>query len=243
MTEATGNLQYGTDTLEVISSADRFNHWMYQTIRPHCSGSILEIGSGIGNISQFFVNDGAAISLSDFDRSYFPRLKEKFGSSPNLKGIYQIDFSVKNPEDLYPELIGKFDTVFALNVVEHIEDHHQALLNANKFLRPGGNVVILVPAFQFLFNGFDEQLGHYRRYTSKTLKNLMESADFEVIHSRYFNFIGTLGWFVSGNILRKKMIPGGQMKLYDTLVPVWKLVDSFTQKFSGLSVIQTGQKK
>ena len=149
MSELSGNLQYGTDTLEVISDADNFNQWMYQTIRPYCKGNILEIGSGIGNISQFFVKDGAEITLSDFDSSYFPRLKQKLGEKQNLKGIHQIDFSVKNPEERYPDLVGKFDTVFALNVVEHIEDHQQALINANTFLRSGGNVVILVPAFQF----------------------------------------------------------------------------------------------
>jgi SAM-dependent methyltransferase len=243
MTETTGNLQYGTDTLEVISSASNFNRWMYETIKPHCKGKILEIGSGIGNISQFFVEEGAEITLSDFDTNYFPRLEEKFGSSPNMMGIHKVDFSVGHPEETYPHLIGQFDTVFALNVVEHIEDHYQALKNAHLFLRPGGNVVILVPAFQFLFNGFDRQLGHYRRYTQKSLKTLMESAGFKVIHSQYFNFIGTLGWYVSGNILRKQMIPGGQMKFYDTLVPLWKMVDFFTYRFSGLSVIQAGQKK
>ena len=47
MTEILGNSKYGTDTLEVISEADNFNRWMYETIKPHCSGEILEIGSGI----------------------------------------------------------------------------------------------------------------------------------------------------------------------------------------------------
>jgi SAM-dependent methyltransferase len=243
MTEITGNLQYGTDTLEVISSAIKFNRWMYETIRPYCKGEILEIGSGIGNISRFFVEEDANITLSDFDSGYFQLLENNFGSNPNMKGIHQIDFSVKDLEEKHPELIGQFDTVFALNVVEHIDDHEQALKNAYKFLRTGGNVVILVPAFQFLYNGFDEQLGHYRRYTGKTLKNLLESSGFQIIHSQYYNFMGMFGWYISGSILRQQMISGGMMRLYDTMVPAWKLVDFFTQRFSGLSVIQAGQKK
>lgn len=242
MAQTTGNLQYGTDTLEVISAADNFNHWMYQTIRPYCKGNILEVGSGIGNISRFFVEDGAEITLSDFDSSYFPRLTERFGNHSNMKGIHQIDLSVKDVEKQYPALAGHFDTVFALNVVEHIEDHQQAIKNTYAFLRKGGFVIILVPAFQFLFNGFDEQLGHYRRYNEKILNRLMESAGFEVVHSRYFNFIGTLGWFASGSVLRKKMIPGGQMKLYNALVPVWKMIDVIMRPFIGLSVIGVGKK-
>lgn len=243
MNEITGNSEYGTETLEVISEAENFNRWMYETIRPLCSGRILEVGSGIGNISHFFIHDGYDITLSDFENSYFPRLKKKFDNKPNLRGIYLIDFSTQNIEEKFPGLAGTFDTVFALNVVEHIEDHRQALINANKMLKPGGRVIILVPAFQQLYNSFDEQLGHYRRYTDKSLRNLLEETGFEVVHSQYFNFIAILGWFFSGSVLKKRIIPKGQMKLYNTLVPIWKIVDFFFRRFAGVSVIQAGQKK
>lgn len=242
MNEIKGNSKYGTDTLEVISAADNFNRWMYETIRPHCSGEILEIGSGIGNISRFLLEDGAALSLSDIESSYFPRLKEKFGEMPNLKGMYRLDFADKDIEQNHPELMGKFDTVFALNVVEHIPDHEQALKNAKKLLRPGGKVVILVPAFQFLFNGFDKQLDHQRRYTRKTLQKLIESSGFTVKSTQYFNFIAILGWYLSGTVLKKEMIPGGQMKFYDRMVPLWKFLDFFTRRIAGVSVIQVGEK-
>ena len=165
MSEILGNSKYGTDTLEVISAANNFNRWMYETIKPHCKGEILEIGSGIGNISQFFLHEGANIFLSDIERSYFPRLEEKFSKYKNLKGLYRLDFSNKNLEKNYPELLEKFDTIFALNVLEHIPDHVQAMKNAMKMLKPGGNIVILVPAFPGLYNGFDKQLDHQRRYT------------------------------------------------------------------------------
>ena len=236
------NPKYGTDTLEVIAAAGKFNYWMYQTISKHCSGEILEIGSGIGNISEIFIRENASITLSDFDSSYLAGLEEKYGNNPNFKGTYHLDLSDKNIESNHPELIGKFDTIFALNVVEHIPDHIQTIKNAHKLLRENGRLIILVPAFQTLFNQFDVQLEHQRRYTKKSLKALISTNGFEVIHSQYFNFIGILGWFVSGKILRKKMIPEGQMKLYNTLVPIWKMIDFFTNSFAGLSVIQVGKK-
>lgn len=243
MSEILGNLKYGTDTLEVISEANHFNRWMYETIKPHCSGEILEIGSGIGNISQFFIHDGAKISLSDIENSYFPRLKESFGNYPNLQAMYRLDFSDKKLEENHPELLEKFDTIFALNVVEHIPDHLQAMKNAMKMLKPGGKVVILVPAFQWLYNGFDEQLDHQRRYTHRSLRQLIEGAGFKVVHHQYFNFVAILGWFVSGTILRKRIIPGGQMRFYNAMVPVWKVIDFFTQRLAGVSVIQVGKKE
>jgi SAM-dependent methyltransferase len=242
MSETLGNSQYGTATLGVISEALQFNRWMYETIKPHCSGKILEIGSGIGNISQFFIEEGAEISLSDIETSYFPQLIEKFAGNQNLKGIHLLDLSDKNMEKNHPETIGAFDTIFALNVVEHILDHEQAMKNAMKMLRKGGKVVILVPAFQCLFNGFDKQLDHHRRYTQNSLRTLLEDAGFEIKHWQYFNFIAILGWYISGTVLRKKIIPGGQMRLYNTLVPLWKIIDFFTRKLAGISVIQVGYK-
>lgn len=236
------NLDYGKNTLNVISAADRFNRWMYEKIKPFCTGDILEIGSGIGNISRFFLQDGSSMVLSDLEEEYFGMLTERFSGNYSLKSIVQLDFSDPDLEKHHPELIGKFDTVFALNVVEHIPDHHGALQNAGKLLKSGGKVIILVPAFHALYNQFDFQLGHERRYTRKSLQSVLQDNGFKLIYSTYFNAVGILGWYFTGRILGKKEIPSGQMKFYDTLVPVWKMVDLFMSKLAGLSVIQVGQK-
>jgi SAM-dependent methyltransferase len=233
----------GPETLDVISGANRFNRWMYQTIRPYCSGSILEIGSGIGNISQFFLGDKMEISLSDLSADYFKMLDTRFSDFTNLKNLFTLDFAEKELEIKYPQLIGQFNTVFALNVLEHVPDHEQAIRNCYKLLKPGGKLVILVPAFQSLFNQFDVGLEHQRRYTKKSLKKVMIIPGFQIVHCRYFNAMGILGWFVSGKLMKKNVIPGGQMKLYDQLVPVWKVVDWFLKPFCGLSVICVVQKE
>ena len=236
------NPQYGTDTLEVISVARNFNRWMYDTVKPFCSGKILEIGSGIGNISACFLADNQPITLSDMDKGYVLQLQEKFGGFQNLEGVYHLDFSDPQLKEKYPELLGQFDTVFALNVLEHVADENQAMQNAFQLLKKGGKVVILVPAFQALYNQFDVQLEHHRRYVPRSLKSVFEKSGFRVVHSQYFNFIAVFGWFVSGNVLRKKIIPNGQMRFYDRLVPLWKVIDFFTHRFAGVSVIQVGEK-
>ena len=233
---------HGTETLEVISDAGNFNRWMYETIKSHCSGNILEIGSGIGNISQFFLADGHLISLSDLNTDYFKILENKFGDYTNLQRIICLDFAEKDLENKYPQLIGQFDTVFALNVLEHVPDHEQAVRNCNLLLKPGGKLVILVPAFQSLFNKFDEALEHQRRYTPESLKKVMSIPGFQIVHTQYFNAAGILGWFVSGKMMRKNTIPGGQMNLYNRLVPLWKVSDFFLGRLFGLSVISVAQK-
>lgn len=171
----------GMETLEAISAADKFNSWMYEVISPYCSGKILEIGSGIGNISQFFYKDRHNINFSDIRNNYREILSDKFKLfEPRVYDLNLVDpeFESKNSS-----LIGTFDTVFALNVVEHIDDDSLALLNCHSLLKSGGNVVILVPSYEILYNVFDKTLGHVRRYNKEKLKILVEKK-FKVIHSQ-----------------------------------------------------------
>lgn len=232
----------GKETLEVINAADKFNKWMYQTIQPFVKGKVLEIGSGIGNISSQFLKNNYSIMLSDFRHEYCKELNTKFSSFPNFLGVERIDLVDPEFTKNYSEFLGSFDTVFALNVVEHIEDHILAISNCRKLLKKGGTLIILVPSYQILYNNFDIELGHFRRYTISKLVDIFELNDMEVTHSQYFNFIGTLGWYFNGNILKKKTIPSGQMKLYNTLVPIFKLVDRMSLHKAGLSTIAVGIK-
>lgn len=228
----------GLEILNVIEKADRFNEWMYDTIAPHCKGKILEIGSGIGNISQFFVANKQEIVLSDLRDNYCDILKRKFSGNPVIK----MDLVATDFDSNYAELIGTFDTLFALNVVEHIEDDLRAIANCKKLLKKGGTLIILVPAYQSLYNNFDVELEHFRRYTHKTLKSIIVKNELAVKRLFSFNFIGILGWFVSGRILKKKSIPEGQMGLFNLLVPVFKIADWVTFKKIGLSVICVSEK-
>lgn len=227
----------GQTTLEAIDKADNFNEWMYQTIKPFCKGKVLEIGSGIGNISRYFLRDNFDITFSDIRTSYCDVLLQKFPSSK----VLEIDLVDTNFDIKFAHLMNTFDTVYALNVVEHIKDDSLAISNAKKLLKEGGNIIILVPAYQALYNRFDVVLEHYRRYTNTTL-NALIGKHFKIEHSQYFNFIGIFGWFFSGSILKKKTVPAGQMSLFNKLVLVFKLVDKILLNKSGLSVIAVGKK-
>ena len=231
--------EVGIENLDAISFAPGFNEYMYKTILPYCEGKILEIGTGTANISKHFIQDGADIHLSDIRENYLQDLKEKY---PHLSNkIHKVnlvdqDFDKKNIDHFR-----SYDTVFALNVIEHIKDDNLAVLNAGKMLKNGGRVVILVPAYQWMYNSFDTALEHYRRYTGKSLKDLL-SPHMKVIHQQYFNVFGMLGWFISGRILKKKTIPRNQMELYDRLIFISRILDKLVINKIGLSVIAVAQK-
>jgi len=231
----------GEATLEALSQAPAFNRWMYQIIRPYLAGPVLEIGSGIGNLSRFLLDDGLQLTLSDLRSGYCRRLRETFGARPNCGGVVQLDLLHPAFDQAFADLRGSFQTVFALNVVEHVANDLHAVANCRKLLRAGGRLVLLVPAFNTLFNRLDTALGHYRRYTRPTLKALYQANDMPVERSFYFNLAGMPGWFVSGALLGNRLVPAWQVRVYNALVPVFRLLDLLVGRSIGLSVIAVGQ--
>ncbi len=232
----------GLTTLQHLSEAKRLNQWMFDTIRPFVKGNVLEIGSGIGNISSYFVQAGIPITLTDLDTHYCRLLTKNFEREPMVRGVYQLDLAHQNFVNVYTSLLEKYDTVFALNVVEHIPNDKLAIANAKLLLRRGGHLVVLVPAYTALYNGLDQGLEHWRRYNRHSLKKLL-SKDFEILKTQYFNLAGIVGWFLSGSILKKAALPSGQISIYDKLVPLFRIADAMAFNQVGLSVIAVGRKK
>lgn len=232
----------GKDTLDVVGSANNFNRWMSQSILPFSKGEILEIGSGLGNISTFFLEANKKIMLTDLREEYCVSLQEKFKAKPNLLGVAQMDLVHQNFQKVYKDHLEQYETVFALNVIEHIEDDNLAIRNCKRLLKKDGHLIILVPSYQKLYNKFDVELGHFRRYTQKDLSDLFLKNHLSIVHKQYFNLMGIFGWYFSGRLLKKESIPSNQMKIYDRLVPVWKLLDMTVQNRVGLSTIVVGRK-
>lgn len=235
--------EVGISTLENLSVANRLNDWMFDSIRPYVKGRILEIGSGIGNISSCFIKNDIPLCVSDYSSHYCTLLSNKFRDEELVEGVFQIDLSDTDFEERYASLIGQFDTVFALNVIEHIRNDKLAISNCKKLLADNGHLIILVPAWQMLYNSFDIALEHFKRYTRTSVSQLFQSQQLTIIRTWYFNLAGILGWFVSGNILRKKTLPSGQLSFYNKLVPLFRIADKVTFNQVGLSVIIVGKKQ
>jgi 2-polyprenyl-3-methyl-5-hydroxy-6-metoxy-1,4-benzoquinol methylase len=232
----------GFETLEAFSHAEAFNRWLFQKIRLWVQGQTLEIGSGIGNISAFLLRDHTNVSLSDLRPEYCQILKKKFEHNPHLRGIYELDLSILDFKLIHPELLEKFDTVIALNVVEHIKEDALAIQNAKSLLKKDGRLIILVPSGRRLYNSIDLELGHYKRYSKSKLNELMESAGLTVTDSRYFNAAAIVGWWFAGSILKEKIVTPAKLNLYNRLVPLFRFVDWFVAPFTGISVISVGIK-
>ncbi|HEX3768593.1 MAG TPA: class I SAM-dependent methyltransferase [Puia sp.] len=232
----------GFETLEIFSGTSAINQWLYDNIKKFASGKILEIGSGIGNISAHLLRDHTDVSLSDLRPEYCALLRKKFGKDLHLQQVYELDLSLSDFKNKYVDLLEKFDTVIALNVIEHIENDSLAIQNAKSLLRRNGKLVILVPAGQSLYNTLDKELGHYKRYSKTGLKNLLRTAGFEISYCSYFNAAGILGWWLSGTVFHDKVITSSKLHLFNQLVPVFRILDWFITPVTGVSVISAGIK-
>jgi SAM-dependent methyltransferase len=82
-----------------------------------------------------------------------------------------------------------FDLVTSLDVIEHIDDDVAALAELRRVLRPGGLLLVAVPAFAFLWGKQDEVSHHRRRYTARTLRRALARAGFGVERTSYFNTV------------------------------------------------------
>ena len=230
----------GKDTLDRFSSAKQFNAWLFRQIQPWCQGRVLEVGSGIGNLSEYFMREKFSTTLSDGNEQYCSLLKRRFADNPFFAGAYSIDLAAEDFEDRYKEFLGCFDSIVALNVIEHIEDDRLAISNCRKMLNKNGRLIVLVPAVTQLYNSLDKALGHFRRYDKKSLQAIHAANGIETLHMQYFNFAAIPGWWFSGAILHSKIIPQSLLNVYNFMVRVAKFLDYLVFRKIGISVIHVG---
>jgi glycosyltransferase involved in cell wall biosynthesis/phospholipid N-methyltransferase len=211
---------YGSQILARLGRAPRFNAWMADTIRPFCGQRVLEIGSGVGNLTQKLIPRREYV-VSDINPLYLQTLAALRQDRPYLNVSYCDVTDMAS----FPRLEGGYDTVICLNVIEHVADDRGALANIRSTLAPDGRAIVLVPQGQWNFGTLDEVLGHVQRYSKDGLRALATSAGFEVERIVDFNRPGTLAWFLNGRILRRRSFGLLQIKLLNLLTPLFRLVD------------------
>jgi SAM-dependent methyltransferase len=227
-----------TETLNQLADIDQYNRWLYEQIATVVGCRIIEVGAGIGNITQFLCLGGREVLATDVVPSYRRELETAFASKPNVR-IGQFDLNKAAPADYVAE---GFDTVVCLNVLEHIEDDLFALQQMNSVLVPGGKLGLLVPAHQFLYGEFDRAVGHFRRYSKRELKEKLQHAGFHVHELKFFSMLAALPWFINGRLLKRDYLPPNQADLANRLVPLLRL-EKLIGPPCGISLVAIAEKQ
>ena len=146
--------------MDLFAKAIRWKSYWRSFLASVIAGDVLEVGAGIGTNTR---------TLSGLPVRTWTCLE------PDEQLCARI------PRDLAATIIhGKiadlpavpsYDTIVYIDVLEHIEHDKAELEGAFRLLRPGGHLCVLVPANQALFTPFDTAIGHYRRYSKKSLRD------------------------------------------------------------------------
>jgi SAM-dependent methyltransferase len=222
----------GTDNLEAMQEACNYNAFLSSLVSKHvgASSNVLDFGAGIGTFALPLHQSGCNIIAIEPDKNQL-LLMQSLGLTcePDLA-------NVKN---------GWAQTIYSINVLEHIEDDHSALSMLASKLATSGKLFLYVPAFPLLYSHMDRKVGHYRRYTRKNLGKLVRDCGFDILENRYAD---SLGYFAS---LVYKMLGNTSgdlsphsIRIYDKyFFPLSRIIDVATSRLFGKNLILIAVKR
>lgn len=222
--------QYVGSELEVFEKAHNWKAYLRHRMEPYLSGSVLEVGAGLGaNTRQFAALNFDRWTCLEPDGALLDRIHL---DDPLLR---RHDVILGDITSLDPS--AGFDAILYIDVLEHIEDDSGELRRASAHLNPGGALIVLSPAHPWLFTPFDRAIGHYRRYTKKTLRAAAPAN----LHREKLVYLDSVGMLASlGNrwLLDSNMPTAAQIKMWDSLlVPCSRLLDPLLGGSAGKSVL------
>lgn len=223
-------------SLAQMAQLGSFTRWIFETIQPYLSDRILEAGCGIGNFTPYLLSKGFVLAV-DIEKAYLNVIKAKFKNKANFLAL-QYDL-----QDDKIALLKKYNinTAVCLNVLEHVDDV-RVMENMCNILVKDGTLILLVPAFSWLYGTLDRVLEHKRRYSKKMIARLLQQCGFVLDKIRYINCFGLLGWLWNARVLRRTWLSDKQLHIYHKFVPIFKCFENITGPPVGLSLIVIGRK-
>jgi SAM-dependent methyltransferase len=196
--------------LEAMSFAVNYHEWIVGDLAPFLGRRVAEVGAGIGSVSCLLLRRPIDhLEAYEPSANMFPQLAARLAGEKRARAVNASFGAGPSAEP--------FDSVAYINVLEHIEDDLGELARAFPALRPGGHLLVFVPALAWLYSDFDRRIGHARRYSRPRLVELARAAGFEGIRAKYFDLAGVLPWYLNSVLLRRGLGAGG-VALYDRLV-------------------------
>jgi SAM-dependent methyltransferase len=228
MADITGDQRIQSEVLEGLATAVNHRRWFIELALPYLGDNPIEIGSGLGDYALEWSEHLPRFTATEADPDRLVLLKERLADRPNID-VRQM---------LLPTTeTGNYSAAVSYNVLEHIEDHATALRSMATLVKPGGRVILIVPAFMFAMSNVDIATGHVRRYTKKTMRAVMAEAGLEIEKLHYANALGLIGYYAATSIFKLAPKEGPMVKIYDSVVlPVTKAMESVVRPPFGQSV-------
>lgn len=218
-----------------MKDAHNYHRYLCSLILPHLGRRVLEIGPGYGQYTEAFVNESREVYALDIDAKCVAHLQRALPQVKAVEGNLDSDECLESFQDI------RFDTVIALNVLEHIADDVAALKRLNSVTIAGGELLLLVPAHIRLYGQMDRLAGHYRRYNKQMLGKVLREAGFRVVEMKYINPVGGMGWYLNSKFYKPASLStqavNSQILFFDKYVlPLSRLLTPVFEGFFGQSL-------
>jgi len=227
---AEASYKYIGSELDLFALASNWKRYWTGQVRPYLRGRVLEIGAGIGSNTLALADSSRDWTCLEPDAELAGRLTQRLSEA-------SLPFHVvRGTTGDIPDG-DRFDCALYIDVLEHIADDRAELRRVSTLLRPGGRLIVLAPAHQFLFSAFDEAVGHCRRYSRGTLL-AVAPPDLSIERAFYLDSAGAFVSAANRLVLRQSMPTAQQLKFWDgMLVPVSRIVDPLLGYRLGKSVV------
>lgn len=214
----------------------RYRRYQYELIAPHCGRSILEVGAGLGEFAEQF-DDMDRLVVTDVDPDAVAVMTRRFAGRPEVQ-VRQLELGKS------PGLEQPVASVVAINVLEHFEDDIGTLRSLATAVEVGGSVVLWVPGYQRLYGEFDRRVGHFRRYTPRTLTEVVRRAGLEVELVKPVNLLGGIAWWLTVRRGGTTSPDPRLVAVFDRcVVPVTKALERVVRVPFGQSVLCVARKR
>jgi SAM-dependent methyltransferase len=193
-----------------LSEAKNYRAALLREFSGQLRGRVLEVGAGIGQITAELLKNSAISRLVSVepDLKFCGKLRATFPGHQIVQGTIE---DLKDDES--------WNAILNVNVLEHIQaDGRELAIYRQKLAREKGALCLFVPARPEIYAPIDRDFGHFRRYTKPGLRRQLESAGFEIVKLRYYNFAGYFAWWLNFCVLKKRGFALPAVRLFDRVV-------------------------
>ena len=223
--------KYPGSELQLFEKAVNWKTYWRKQLSPYVGRLVLEVGAGIGANTLLLAGaqDQWRWVCLEPDASLCARLRSA------VRKLGEVSVITGTIRTLEPDQ--RFDTILYLDVLEHITDDRDELQRASRHLSPGGHLIVLVPAHQYLYTPFDRAVGHLRRYSRVSLRSAAPSC-LSLVELRYLDTAGMLASIANRLLLKQSMPTEAQIGVWDRyLIPVSRRLDPILRHRFGKSLL------
>jgi SAM-dependent methyltransferase len=231
------DFNYVGSELELFAAVRKWKTYWSRQIRPFITGDVIEVGAGIGSNTPFLDPGG--------DHRWVCLEPDPLLLAQLTKALKQ------TTERQYETVCGtlqtvdgdqRFDTIIYIDVLEHIANDREELNIAAGRLRPGGRIIVLAPAHQWLFSPFDAAIGHFRRYNGSMLRSI-SPAGLMIEQLIYLDSAGLTASAANLLFFRQSTPTKAQLRFWDHwIVPVSQVADKLLLHSVGKSIVAIWRK-